>query len=212
MVAVHGRDRVSFETSQDACLNIFAAVYPQHFDIPLNGKVLEVGCAEANWIDPMHAVRPDLSFVGIDWRGCSRKHGLILAGDVLQATFEPESFDAVVFISSLEHIGLGHYNDDPLDVDGDTHALVRAQHWLKHGGLMYADVPWNPDPGYDDSSTDCRIYDDHTINTRLTFSMPHLLKRWQGWTTIRETSTLIPRPLMKTGDRFFYCATVWQKV
>jgi len=127
--------------------------------------VLEIGCAEADWVTPMLEQRPDLQITAIDWRACERPC-TVIRGDVLRHDFPEASFDAVVGISSIEHIGLGHYEGDPLDVDGDVHCMERVARWLKPGGWVYADVPFDT-TGYRVWKTKCRIYDDEAVRRRL---------------------------------------------
>ena len=186
-------------------------MWPKYFDFPNDARILEIGCAEADWIGPMKQARPDVIITGIDWRACERPAAdNLVQGDVLTTrAFAPESFDAVVLISALEHIGLGHYGRprDPADPNGDRKCMARAREWLRPKGLLYADVPWNPDPGYQVCGTECRIYDDKVLRV-LGYPL-HLAFR--AWTTEHDTTTLIPRPDRKNG-RFYYCASVWQKV
>ena len=67
----------------DSCLSIWADCYESGLiSFPPNARVLEIGCAEADWMTPMLALRPDLDIVGIDWRGCKRP-GQVIKGDVL---------------------------------------------------------------------------------------------------------------------------------
>ena len=158
----------------------------------------------------MKAARPDLSIIGIDWRGTLRPAAqLVLKGDVLRQDFGVASFDAIVLVSALEHIGLGHYDADPLYEHGDFACVSRAKQWLKPGGLLYFDVPWNPDPGFEVMGTECRVYDDLSLRDRLRGDQ--WIERFRGWTTASETSTLLPaRPTTKNG-RFYYVACVWEK-
>lgn len=189
-------------------MTLFAACYGTYFDFTRGAQVLEIGCAEADWLTPMKTARPDLHLTGIDWRGCKRPGAdLLIRGDVLQQDFGPASFDAVVMVSALEHIGLGHYDADPLAAGGDSATMDRVQHWLRPGGGVYFDVPWNPDPGYEVYGTKCRIYDDASLSSRL---MDGFTPCWRGWATTTEAGALIPRPTTTTG-RFYYCANVWKK-
>src|SRR6185503_14384694 len=136
-------------SGNDLCLTFFRLAWPKLFDFNPGAKVLEIGCAEADWLTPMKATRPDLHLTGIDWRGCKRPGAdALMRGNVLEQSFERRCFDAVVLISALEHIGLGHYEKDPTDADGDIACMRRVWQWLKPGGFVYFDVPWNPDPGY----------------------------------------------------------------
>lgn len=151
----------------DLCLSIFADVYATGALVfPPNAKVLEIGCAEADWQTPMLALRPDLQITGIDWRKCKRP-GTTIKGDILTQDFAPGSFDVVVGISSIEHIGLGHYEADPKYVDGDITCMELVGKWLKPDGWVYFDVPYNAS-GYMVLNTEARIYDDEALCMRLT--------------------------------------------
>lgn len=156
----------------------------------------------------MTAARPDLKIDGIDWRICKRPAArTLIRGNVLEHDFVPGSYDAIVLISALEHIGLGHYEEDPIDPDGDVRCVERAARWLRRGGLLYFDVPFQPDR-YQVLGTECRIYDDATLNTRLWRTLFNQRGRW--WTREKNTSTLIPRPTAR-DPRFYYCACLWEK-
>jgi len=127
----------------DHCLDFFVEEYTTgRVVFPPSANILEIGCAEADWRTPMLAERPDLDITGIDMRDSWGTRG-----DVLTHDFPPESFDAIVSISAIEHVGLGAYGD-PHDEEGDTHAVQRAASWLKPGGVFYFDVPYRADGDY----------------------------------------------------------------
>ena len=50
------------------------------------------------------------------------------------------AFDAAVSISTLEHIGLGHYGDS-LDLEGDRRANSSRYRALRPGGVLFATTP-----------------------------------------------------------------------
>lgn len=190
--------------STDSCVSMFGAVYDTGvLGFPPNARVLEIGCAEGDWMTPMLAARPDLKIVGIDWRACERP-GVVIRGNVLTVDFPEESFDAVVGISSIEHIGLGHYDRDPIDPDGDTHAMQRAVRWVKPGGLVYADVPWGP--AYRVVGTSHRVYDDAAVHARLV--VPGLRARWRWYTTWHSHDHVLHTVPDLNPDLFVYVALV----
>ncbi len=199
---------MNYPKTVDPCLSLFGLVYPQHLDFPPGAHVLEIGCAEADWIGPMKAVRPDLRITGIDWRRCDRPDAdVLITGDVLEQDFPPGSFDAVVLISALEHIGLGHYDHDPVSEFGDVACVRKAMSWLDPKGLLYFDVPWNPDR-YDVIGTECRVYDDDAIAHRLGGSVD-VVERFCGYAKASDCTRFIARPDTRHG-RFYYTARVWQ--
>jgi SAM-dependent methyltransferase len=136
------------------------------FDFPQHARVLEVGCAEADTVAYLKERRPDLHITAIDWREVERpKADKLVRGDVLRYTFPPASFDCIVAVSTVEHIGLGAYGD-PVDVDGDTHAMTRMASWVRPHGLIYVDVPYRPEGVYT-VNENYRAYDDASVFTRL---------------------------------------------
>lgn len=180
----------------DFCVSIFGSVYATGALVfPPQATVLEIGHAEADWMTPMLQERPDLQITGIDWRPELNRPGRVIQGDVLTYDFPAGSFDVVVGISSIEHIGLGHYHQDPLDPDGDTHALARAVSWLKPGGWIYADVPFDPS-GYRLHGTEYRAYDAATLRQRLIVPGLTLRQCWYcymgQWDRLHDTAPTEP--------------------
>jgi hypothetical protein len=200
-----------FHPGRDQCLSIFGALYDRGLiPIPPHARVLEIGCAEADWMTDMMTARPDVTVTGIDWRRPdSPRPGTVIRGDVLTHDFPAAAFDAVVGISSIEHIGLGHYDDDPCDPDGDRHCMERVVRWLKPGGLFYADVPWRADRFHVDG-TSHREYDDPAIRTRLL--IPGLTERgrWYATGATVNTPTLDP-PVRRESDHLIYVALIATK-
>lgn len=186
------------------CLRTFA---PR---IPATARVLEIGCAEFNWLTGAAEAWPEMTFTGIDWRGM--KHAgaaTVIKGDVMTHAFPPASFDWIVSISAIEHVGLGHYSADPRREDGDTVAMTRAYDWLTPGGWLYFDVPYNP-AKYEVVRTSHRVYDDAAVVDRLIAGKPWRLA-WSGVAGKGDTHQLIaPRPL-QGGEHFDYIGFWWQK-
>jgi hypothetical protein len=159
----------------DRCLSLFADVYATGaLVIPEGATVLEIGCAEADWLTPLRILRPDVATVGIDWRCCHRP-GIVIHGNVLTQTFPEAYFDVVVGVSSIEHIGLGHYSHDPLDEQGDVRCMALVTRWLKPGGWAYLDVPYGP--RYEVHGTEYRRYDEATLVSRLSGGLT-IAHRW----------------------------------
>lgn len=134
------------------------------FEFPQGAHVLEVGCAEADWSAPMKALRPDLHITSLDVRKCKRDAAdVLVVGDVMTPErFPSASFDAIVSVSTIEHIGLGGYGD-PRHPDGDTIAMGRLRSYLKPDGWMYFDVPY----GAYEVHGSWRRYDEATLQQRL---------------------------------------------
>lgn len=208
-----------YPATDDPGLRLFTlALDASSLDIPTGAKVLEIGCAEADWMGPALRADRTLQLTGIDWRKC---HGsltnvaTIIKGDVLTQKFEPESFDVIVSLSAIEHIGLGHYEHDPVDPDGDTKAMARAWQWLKTGGRMYLDVPYTPE-GYQvlgRAGTEARTYNSAAVLNRL-LRKPWT-RQWCGYAPSSVKALLPARPVTNptdTGRPYYYVALWLQKV
>lgn len=178
-------------------------------------SVLEIGCCEFNWLSVARKTWPAVTLTGIDWRKTDPTEGVrIIRGDVLKHDFPSESFDAVVAVSTVEHIGLGHYDEDPKVEDGDTQALRRVWDWVKPGGWLYFDVPWNVGSSYEVIGTKFRCYDEESHAVRLKGSAPWT-SVWTGWYERGKRVKALPeRPKVVLNAKlkqFYYCASVWQK-
>lgn len=189
-----------------ACLNAGAPIG----EFAPGMRVLEIGSCEADWLHRAHDAWPDVTFVGIDTRApnVTDADGMVIrmAADARKrAMFPTGFFDAVVSISAIEHIGLGHYND-PIDPDGDTVAVENAWYWLKPGGTLYFDVPYDP-LGYRVQGTKCRVYDTVALAARFkAIGAP----AWTGYAEGHSAGTLIRQP--KTSVQpFHYVASVYTK-
>jgi SAM-dependent methyltransferase len=173
-----------------------------------DARVLEIGCAEANGLALMAEAWPPMTLTGIDWRRCRWEpppRGTILQADVLTVDLPAASFDWVVSVSALEHIGLGHYDADPLAEDGDTRALQRAVTWLRPGGWLYVDVPFNAG-AYQVVGTSHRIYDQAAVERRLL-----AVHDWQTvWCRVTGPSAPVPlaQARVRKGQEFDICG-IW---
>ena len=171
----------------DICVSMFGAVYATGALVfPQGARVLEVGCAEGDWQTPMLAARPDLRITGIDWRDVEPRPGACVRGDVLTHDWPKASFDVMVGISSIEHIGLGHYDDDPLDEDGDRHCMERVARWLAPGGWAYLDVPYAD--AYSVEGTSHRVYNRAAFLDRLIVPSLRLHHTWYATSNDRSLS------------------------
>jgi SAM-dependent methyltransferase len=201
----------------DSCCQFFTACLREAaIDVPSTAHVLEVGCGEFDWLTPAAAAWPEMTFDGIDWR-CKAPHTdprvTRVQGNVLDAdAYPPDTFDWVVSISTLEHIGLGHYAQDPLDAEGDTHALAHIWRWLKPGGWLLFDVPYDPS-GYRKVGTECRVYDQAALEQRLWAAVVTQAAAWrQTWYCHAGACTELLPPPAKPVQPFHYCGLLWRKL
>ena len=197
-------------------------------EVQIAGRVLEIGCAECNWLTWAHQADSSLELHGIDWRACEGRPGTIYRGDVCSpgvfarpGTADSDTnpliahhqyFDTIVSLSAIEHIGLGHYENDPEDPEGDIVTVRNAYQWLKPGGWLYADVPYRPDKPFHVMGTEYRCYDDEALKARLLrpFWPPAGEVVWMGYAHASRPSRLIQKPTQRAvGGRGFHYAAMW---
>lgn len=174
-------------------------------------RVLEVGCCESDWLTRAAAAWPDTAFVGMDWRASDSL--TTVKGDVLDRhLFPAQAFDGIVSLSAMEHIGLGHYADDPRNVDGDSRAIANCRRWLRPGGWLYFDVPYDP-RGYRVEHTEYRAYDEAALHDRLWapfLSNAIWRDTWRRYADAGDPRRLVDRPTTQADDRVrYYVALCW---
>lgn len=104
-------------------------------------RVLDLGCAESTNALEMASFGYDV--VGVDMRNLPLEHPSlqVLRGDITQLPFDDESFDVVVSLSTIEHVGLNWYGPTPTNgTDFDVAAEVNRL--LKPGGTFLLTVPY----------------------------------------------------------------------
>lgn len=137
----------TYAESDPGLMLFTAAVERFRMTFPPGSRILELGCAETDWLERMAALDRSYDLVGVDARRHERKDGStvrILEGSAMDPDLFPEnSFDRIVLLGALEHFGLGFYGD-PVDDDGDRRAMQNVARWLRPGGFVYFDVPCQP--------------------------------------------------------------------
>ncbi len=118
------------------------AALAQLADLPSQARVLDLGCAES--VMPMYLAGMGLKVTGVDFRsypyqvpGVSIEQADILALPMADATF-----DACTCVSTMEHIGIGHYDDPRDDQGADFKAMAQVRRVLKPGGMLALTVPF----------------------------------------------------------------------
>ena len=152
----------------DPGLRLFTLANPLLPEVEKGCEVFEIGSCDTDFLDRVEQCRPDLKPSGVDWRefksGNPRK---VLRGNVLELTFGDGRFGAIFGLSSIEHIGLGRYQNDPINSAGDWLTIAKVRDWLKPGGWCYFDVPYTPEGSGVYSGNKCRCYDDQTLTERF---------------------------------------------
>ena len=208
----------------DPALMLFTAAL-QAWQLPIlpGQSVLEIGCNESDFLFRLHNADNTLKLTGLDWRENDKAHNgrghgwTFVQGCAWdEKLFEPESFDWVLMLGALEHFGLGWYGD-PKEPIGDELALAAIGHWLKPGGNLYFDVPFNPEYSvgahfrtYSKIALEQLIYPDGVINYNSFKTILPLEEIACGYSLPEpQAGTWIPQPTMHREPYHF--AAIWAR-
>ena len=86
-----------------------------------------------------------------------------IQGSILNLPFEAEFFDAVTCVSTIEHIGVGYYNDPKEIVSADIKGMSEVRRVLKPQGLLILTVPF----GKEFINNQQRVYDKNGLDALL---------------------------------------------
>lgn len=170
----------TYDQSDPALMLFTAAVERFGIDFRPGSRVLELGCAETDFLERLHKADPSLDLVGVDVRRDRDANGWTqVVGSGMDASlFPPASFDAVVLLGALEHFGLGFYGD-PVDDAGDMATMFNVTTWLRPGGWAYFDVPCQPTYGITENRH-FRYYSPASIKDRF-FGNSSLMEVARGY-------------------------------
>lgn len=112
-------------------------------DLKPAARVLDIGSAESTLA--LSLASCGFKTVALDPRGYPIHHPdmQIVAEDVLKWSGPADAFDAIFCISTLEHIGLGSYDQGAIPAAGvDRAVLDRCSQWMGDDGYLILTVPW----------------------------------------------------------------------
>lgn len=126
------------------------------------GPVLDIGCCHSRL--PTALSSRGFRVVGVDFNPYPYRHPNLrpVRGDAVRLPFAAGSFGAVLAISVIEHIGIGHYGD-PTTRAGDLVAVREIARVLKPAGRALITVPFGR-PLTDNWK---RVYDTPRLNQLL---------------------------------------------
>ena len=110
--------------------------------IPKGSKVLDLGCMES--LLPLFISGLGYEVTGFDFRKYPYKvpNFKFIQGSIMNLPFEKDYFDAATCISTIEHIGIGFYNDPKAEASPDIIGMKEIRRVLKPGGLLVLTVPF----------------------------------------------------------------------
>ncbi|HSV43478.1 MAG TPA: class I SAM-dependent methyltransferase [Candidatus Bathyarchaeia archaeon] len=106
------------------------------------GKVLDLGCMESTL--PLFMAGLGFQVTGFDFREYPyvMPNFEFVKGDILKLPFADDTYDAVTCVSTLEHIGIGFYDDPQNSAQPDFLAMTQIRRVLRPGGLLVLSVPF----------------------------------------------------------------------
>lgn len=112
-------------------------------------RILDVGAAESTLALSLASLGYEV--VALDPRGYPLTHPKLRAeSSPIEAWETAEPFDAVLCVSTIEHIGAGDYGDEPGPEGADERALRKIHELTKPGGMLVLTAPLGRD-GYERS-------------------------------------------------------------
>ena len=107
-----------------------------------HGVVLDIGCVSSRL--PIQLASLGYEVHGLDLRDYQFSHPNFYfhRGNIF--SWSPQKkFDAIIFLSTLEHIGLGVYGEEAeADRDADARVILRVRGWLNPGGQLLVTLPY----------------------------------------------------------------------
>ncbi len=107
----------------------------------ITGPILDLGCCSSG--EPVALASRGFQVIGLDVSAYPFKHPNLVAlrADALRIPLVSGSVAAVLAVSVIEHIGIGHYGD-PLSEQGDLVAVREIARVLRRGGKALITVPF----------------------------------------------------------------------
>jgi len=110
--------------------------------VPREGLIVDVGCAESLLCHEL--IARGFRVVGIDIRDhpFKDKRMIFLKRNIMDTHLPDNTFDAIVIVSTIEHIGLEFYGQTVKDIHGDLRAMDELKRILKHQGIIILTTPY----------------------------------------------------------------------
>jgi 2-polyprenyl-3-methyl-5-hydroxy-6-metoxy-1,4-benzoquinol methylase len=170
LVVEHGEREVRLSNVNERIVEIpFALSAISH--LTPGARVLDFGSSESSLALSLASLGFEVTALDVRRYPFEHPRLEVVASPIEQWEAEPESFDAALCVSTLEHVGLGWYGDPRHDGRGDRLALDRISDLLKPGGILVLTLPYGA-PGVDDFQ---RRYDRAQLDELI-----------DGWEVIRR--------------------------
>lgn len=124
-------------------------------NLPTGAKILDIGATESTLALSLASL--GYAVTAIDPRPYPLSHpNLQVVVGAVETWNAPEGYDAIVCLSTLEHIGIGAYGSSPSE-DADLRAAQRMRALASPGARLVLTAPYGREPS---ASAHQRVYDD----------------------------------------------------
>jgi ubiquinone/menaquinone biosynthesis C-methylase UbiE len=155
----------SISRNYELIVNERIVEYPfvfQNLNLKKGSKILDFGCCESKLSIELASL--GYKVVGIDLNDYEFSHPnfKFIKGDFLENDFKNESFDAIIAVSALEHVGLNVYGNNNFE-EGDYKVINEFYRILKKGGQLIITLPF----GKRGETFWYKVYDDESLRQLL---------------------------------------------
>jgi SAM-dependent methyltransferase len=105
------------------------------------GRILDVGCCSSSLSIELASLGYPVWGIDVRPYGLTHPNFTFVHEDICRCSLPDGSFDRVLAISTIEHIGVGHYGD-PSGQGMDVKALAAVHRLLKPGGRLLISAPF----------------------------------------------------------------------
>jgi SAM-dependent methyltransferase len=110
--------------------------------VPGDARVLDVGCSESVLSHVFLYMVYEVWGLDISDNPYKPRQMIFVKRDIRDTGLPSNFFDAVVVVSTIEHIGLPVYGQVGFDVDSDVKAIEELRRTLKPGGYLIITTPF----------------------------------------------------------------------
>ncbi|MBA3672440.1 MAG: class I SAM-dependent methyltransferase, partial [Gemmatimonadaceae bacterium] len=109
--------------------------------VPLGSRILDFGSSESTVSLSLASLGYRVTALDLSRYPFTHPNLDVVQEPLEDATLEPDTYDAALLISTVEHVGLGWYGERPGAYD-DRRALARIAEVVRPGGIVVVTVPY----------------------------------------------------------------------
>jgi 2-polyprenyl-3-methyl-5-hydroxy-6-metoxy-1,4-benzoquinol methylase len=151
--------------------------------------VLDIGGGESRLAKTLAELGFTVTIIDIGNVDCGK--ATHVKNNILDYEFPEGTFDIIISISTIEHVGLQCYGQTRLDNDGDIKVMDKIYRWLKPRGLAIITLPYGK-PHHPPSFE--RVYNPDSLKKRILSNCWYILRmeyicKDEAWRPCQELET-----------------------